>query len=144
MGIFKRSQRRRIHPTAARQRRFEVLEDRRVMAVVIGSSTFDADLFGANIDALSNGNAVGYGYAINFQGDTLAATGGDGQARTGADAPQRDFNSLTELEISSVSKTVTATAVLHFLQSQPGGLDAALDTLLTSYLPSDWTPGANV
>lgn len=144
MGIFKRSQRRRIHPTAGRQRRFEVLEDRRVMAVVIGSSTFDADLFGENIESLSNGNAVGYGYAINFQGDTLAAVGGDGQARTAADAPQRDFNSLTELEISSVSKTVTATAVLHFLQSQPGGLDAALDTLLTSYLPSDWTPGANV
>ncbi|HEY1067548.1 MAG TPA: serine hydrolase domain-containing protein, partial [Pirellulales bacterium] len=144
MGIFKRSQRRRTYPTAGRQRRFEILEDRRVMAVVIGSSTFDANLFGDNIESLSNGNAVGYGYAINFQGDTLAAVGGDGQARTAADAPQRDFTSLTELEISSVSKTVTATAILHILQSQPGGLDAALDTLLTSYLPSDWTPGANV
>ena len=48
------------------------------------------------------------------------------------------------MDISSVSKTVTATAILHILQSQPGGLDAALSTPLADYLPSDWTPGANV
>lgn len=114
------------------------------MAVVTGQSTFDASLFGDNIELLSDGNAVGYGYAINYDGQTLAAVGSDGQARTGADAPQRNFTSLTEMEISSVSKTVTATAILHILQSHPGGLDAALNTLLTDYLPSDWTPGANV
>ena len=114
------------------------------MAVMTGASTFDPSLFGDNIELMSNGNAVGYGYAVNFDGQTLAAVGGDGQARTAADAPQRDFNSLTEMEISSVSKTVTATAILHFLQSQPGGLDVALSTPLTAYLPSDWTPGANV
>ena len=51
---------------------------------------------------------------------------------------------MTEMDISSVSKTVTATAILHLLQSQPGGLDAALSTPLADYLPSDWTPGANV
>jgi CubicO group peptidase (beta-lactamase class C family) len=145
MNIFKRSGRPKGNGIFhCRPRRFELLEDRRVMAVVTGQSTFDASLFGDNIELMSDGNAVGYGYAINFDGQTLAAVGGDGQARTGADAPQRDFNSLTEMEISSVSKTVTATAILHILQSQPGGLDAALNTLLADYLPSDWTPGANV
>lgn len=144
MGLLKRSKRSRSRAIVDRPRRFELLEDRRVMAVVTGQSTFDASLFGDNIELMSDGNAVGYGYAINFDGETLAAVGGGGQARTVADAPQRDFNSLTEMEISSVSKTVTATAVLHVLQSQPGGLDAALNALLTDYLPSDWTPGANV
>lgn len=144
MNIFKRSERPKRKGTFCRRHRFELLEDRWVMAVVTGQSTFDASLFGDNIELMSEGNAVGYGYAINFDGQTLAAVGGDGQARTAANGPQRNFTSLTEMEISSVSKTVTATAILHILQSQPGGLDAALNTPLADYLPSDWTAGANV
>ncbi|MEM8947446.1 MAG: serine hydrolase domain-containing protein [Planctomycetota bacterium] len=145
MGFFKKSRSRRIkrHRVSQRRRGFEQLEDRRVMAVVTGASTFDPQLMGDNIEWMSDGNTVGYGYAINSGNVVNAAVGGSGQRRTAADSPERDFYSTTELEISSVSKTVTATAVLHFLQSQPGGLDAQLDTLLNDYLPSDWNPGAN-
>lgn len=141
----RRSRRRRpARPRFARRRQFEQLEDRRLMAVLTGQSAFDPELMGANIDLMSAGNAVGYGYAISYQGNPTASVGGGGQARTGADQPAEAFSSLTEMDISSVSKTVTATAILHLLQSQPGGLDAALSTPLSDYLPSDWSMGANV
>ena len=115
-----------------------------MMAVLTGLSTFDPQLMGDNIEMMSDGNTVGYGYAINHNGSVNAAVGSGGLRRTAADTPERNFWSTTELEISSVSKTVTATAILNLLQSGPGGLDAQLNTLLEDYLPSDWNPGANV
>lgn len=114
------------------------------MAVDVNASTFSPALMGDAIEELSAGNTVGFGYAINLNGDANAAVGGGGLARTAMDAPARNFSSLVELEVSSVSKPITATAILHILQSMPGGLDAALKTKLVDYLPSDWNPGANV
>ncbi|MCA9236811.1 MAG: beta-lactamase family protein [Planctomycetales bacterium] len=144
MGLRKPSRRAKRSPSVRPARRFEHLEDRRVMAVLTGSSTFDASVFGDNIEFMSDSNAVGYGYAINVDGQVNVATGSGGMQRTAADAPAEFFSSLTEMEISSVSKTVTATAILKILQTKPGGLNAALNTPLTAYLPTDWTPGANV
>ncbi|MDZ4782073.1 MAG: serine hydrolase [Planctomycetia bacterium] len=123
---------------------FEPLEDRKLMAVDLGASNFSPALMGDAIEELSTGNAVGFGYAINLNGDANAAVGSGGQARLAIDAPARSFSSLVELEVSSVSKPITATAILHFLQSMPGGLDAALKTKLVDYLPGDWDPGSNV
>jgi CubicO group peptidase (beta-lactamase class C family) len=144
MGAAKKSRRRGQSPSrVASRRQVERLEDRRLMAVLAGQSTFDPDVMGANIELMSTGNAVGYGYAVSYQGNPTASVGGDGQARTDADDPAEAFSSLTEMDISSVSKTVTATAILHLLQSQPGGLDAALTRPLSDFVPTDWTPGAN-
>jgi CubicO group peptidase (beta-lactamase class C family) len=118
------------------------------MAVDVAESTFDPFLMGDAIEELSAGNAVGFGYAINHNGNDNAAVGSGGQAVTvaddDADTNVRNFSSLVEMEVSSVSKTITATAVLHALESLPGGLDAALSTNLVDYLPSDWIPGVNV
>lgn len=144
MNLRKRPRRQPIRKPSFVRRQFEPLEDRRMMAVLLGQSTFDAQVMGANIEALSAGATVGYGYAINVGGDANVVADGEGQARTAADLPIRNFESTTEMEISSVSKTVTATAILHILQSRPGGLDAALNTRLIDYLPSDWDPGANI
>ncbi len=146
MGFFKKNRKGTRKQTQSNRNRrgFETLEDRRLMAVLTGSSTFDPQLMGDNIELMSDGNTVGYGYAINHGGTVNAAVGSGGLRRTAADEPVRNFFSTTELEISSVSKTVTATAILNLLQSGPGGLDAQLDTLLEDYLPSDWNPGANV
>jgi len=132
-----------LRPHGRRRRAFEALEDRRVMALDLASSTFSPALMRDHVAALSAGNAVGFGVAINYQGTVNAATGSGGQARLGLDLPHQNFTSLTELEVSSVSKTITATAILHLLQSRPEGLDAALRTRLNDYLPSDWSPGAN-
>jgi CubicO group peptidase (beta-lactamase class C family) len=131
-------------PSLRRNHGFEVFEDRRLMAVDVSASTFDPALMGDAIEELSTGNTVGFGYAINLNGDANAAVGSGGQARTALDLPARNFSSLVELEVSSVSKPITATAILHLLQSRPGGLDAALKTQLIDYLPSDWNPGDNV
>ena len=89
MRFAKRFRRPKSRTAARRQRRFEALEDRRLMAVVLGQSTFSASLMGDNIELMSDGNAVGYGYAVSYQGNPLAAVGGDGQARTAADEPAR-------------------------------------------------------
>lgn len=115
-----------------------------MMAVVLGQSTFDAAVMGDNIEFMAEGRAVGYAYAINAGGNVLAAKNSGGLARTGADSPVRAFTSLKETEVSSVSKVITATGILHLLQAQPGGLEAALDSKLVDYLPSDWSPGDNV
>jgi hypothetical protein len=144
MNARQPSRSRRSRRSVARRRGFEHLEDRRLMALVLGQSTFSASLMGDNIELMSNGNAVGYGYAVSYDGNPLAAVGGGGQSRTAQDNPAEAFTSLTKMDLSSVSKTVTASAILHILQSQPGGLDAALSTKLADYLPSDWTPGPNV
>ncbi len=131
-------------PTFRRSRGIEPLEDRRLMTVDVGASTFTPALMGDAIEELSAGNAVGFGYSVNLNGDSNAAVGSGGLARTAFDLPARNFSSLVELEVSSVSKPITATAILHLLQSRPGGLDAALKTKLVDYLPSDWNPGNNV
>ena len=146
MNTRKKNRKRNRQPSQLNRSRrgFEHLEDRRLMAVLTGSSTFDAQVMGDNIEFLSAGSAVGFGYAINAGGTVNAATGGGGLARTAANLPVRNFTSLSELEVSSVSKTITATAILHKLQSMPGGLDAQLNTRLVDYLPSDWNPGSNV
>lgn len=146
MGIFKKSRKSNRKPSHEMRWNgaVEQLEDRRLMAVLTGSSTFDPQLMGDNIEELSAGNTVGFGYAINAGGTVNAAVGGGGLRRTAADEPVRSFFSTTELEVSSVSKTITATAILHKLQSMPGGLDAMLNTRLVDYLPSDWDPGNNV
>ena len=61
---------------------FEPLEDRKLMAVDLGASTFSPALMGDAIEELSTGNAVGFGYAINLNGDNNAAVGSGGLART--------------------------------------------------------------
>jgi CubicO group peptidase (beta-lactamase class C family) len=144
MNARKPSGRRQSPRLVDRRRGFERLEDRRVMAIVLGQSTFNPALMGDNIELMSDGNAVGYGYAVSYQGNPFAAGDGGGQSRTAQDEPAESFTQLTKMDLSSVSKTVTATAILHILESQPGGLDAALSTPLADYLPSDWTPGDNV
>ena len=106
MGACKKSRKRSRKSSQINRLRLGVenLEDRRMMAVLLGSSTFDPQQMGDNLEFLSNGNTVGYGYAINAGGTVNAATGGGGLARTAADSPVTGFNSLTELEVSSVSR----------------------------------------
>ena len=145
MNTFKRSGHLKPLDSFRRRSRFELLEDRRLMAVVTGQSTFEPVAHGRQ-------HRTDVGRATPSATGTRSATTAIRWPPSAAAArparpptmPERSFSSMTEMDISSVSKTVTATAILHFLQSQPGGLDAALSTPLADYLPSDWTPGANV
>ncbi len=121
-------------PLGAVPLRIEALEDRAVPAgIVMEASTFDVDHFEQNIVDVIDGNVVGYGYAITQNG-SIVRHDGDGDARTTVDG-QKDYHSTTRQEIASVSKTITAVAVLKILQDQ----NMSVDTAIGDYLPSAWT-----
>jgi CubicO group peptidase (beta-lactamase class C family) len=130
----------------------EPLEDRAVPAgVVFAESTFVPEEFGRNVRAAMDYNFVGYAYAVNYNGAAVVATGtgglygtDDGRARTSMDEPEAVFTADTRIEQNSVSKIITAVAVLRLLESQYADLDAALSTPISQFLPSDWTIGPNV
>lgn len=98
----------------------------------IAASTFDVGQFEQNIVEFLDGNVVGYAYAMNQNG-ALATSGADGDARTAADG-QADFQADTRIEVASVSKTVTAVAVLKLLQDQ----NISVEDKIWPYLPTAW------
>jgi hypothetical protein len=59
------------------------------MAVLTGQSTFSASLMGDDIELKSDGNSVGFGYAISYDGNPLAAVGGDGHSPSPAVTARR-------------------------------------------------------
>lgn len=63
-----------------------------------------------------------------------------GLRRTTADSPSRSSSTSARFNVASVSKTLTATAVLQLLRAK--GL--SVNSTFSAYLPSDWTRGANV
>ncbi|MDH3379701.1 MAG: beta-lactamase family protein, partial [Gammaproteobacteria bacterium] len=97
---------------------------------------FDLDRFEENIinqvEFPGGGlRVVGYGYAINKDGIQVRA-GGEGWARIfltphGANKPQ---------EVASVSKTITATAVLKLLSENY----VSVDSSVINFLPASWDP----
>jgi len=102
------------------------------------SITFNLELFEANIiDAVEN-QAIGYSYAITRNGQ-LAAFGADGDARTSTDG-QRDQLPEKEMYSASMSKTITATAMLHAMKEN----DVSLNDPIIDYLPDDWEIGPNM
>jgi len=125
-------------------RGFETLEDRRMLAVVIGESTFDPQTYASNMNSLLDGNVMGYAHAVNYDGVDNAAFDAGGLARTAADDPERDFGVTTKIEVASVTKMITAVALIQLLDALPGSLDDALDRPLQDFMPSDWDPGASV
>ena len=89
------------------------------MAVNFLESTFDPDVFEETMEAVFGPHAVGYGYALNYDGEIAAAAGGGGEARTSADSsPPMGFDEMTEMELASVSKPITAVALIYLLQTQ--------------------------
>jgi CubicO group peptidase (beta-lactamase class C family) len=89
---------------------------------------------GANLDAALTGHTIGYAWAIYQFGNLLASNGG-GWAVLGTvhdSATQR-------ITAMSMSKTITATAVMKALQTLQGeGSSITLDSLIFPYLPQAW------
>lgn len=106
--------------------------------IASNSKTFNLDLFEANIiDAVEN-QAIGYSYAITRNGQ-LAAFGANGDARTSTDG-QRDQLPEKEMYSASMSKTITATAMLHAMTEN----GISLSDPIINYLPDDWDIGPNM
>ena len=103
--------------------------------------TFSMDSFERNLKDALAGKTVGYAYAIN-QAGLLARSGADGRARTSAEdvAPDTPQLPTKRMNIASISKTITATAVLKLLEQQ----GISVDTSVANYLPLHWQEGPNI
>ncbi len=100
---------------------------------------FDIDRFETNIIAAVQSETVGYAYAIT-QNRRLHRKGSGGFARTATDPPRTPQSPFREMYIASISKTITAVAVLKALDE----VDLSVDDKIVEYLPPTWTLGPNV
>lgn len=107
------------------------------------SIRFDLDDFERNLIDELEGNTVGFAYSIASNGVSVA-TGASGPARTGTDTPAEValvlHSPFKEMYTMSMSKTITAVALLHALDDAGVSVDAPI----SPYLPSDWSQGPGV
>jgi D-alanyl-D-alanine carboxypeptidase len=97
-----------------------------------GGPTFDAREFEAQIHARMDDKAIGYSYAINFK-KMLYTADGWGLERNSGDGIAW-HNGYRRVNIASISKTLTAVAVLQLLEKN--GL--SVDDPVGPWLPDDW------
>ncbi len=98
---------------------------------------FNIDQFEENIVNGLTGQVPGFAYAIN-QDQFLYVKGAEGFADVAAQIP---ITPTMRMHIASVSKTLTAAAVLKILDKTPG---VDVDSPVLPYLPNHWTPGPNI
>lgn len=107
------------------------------------SIQFDVDDFEQNLVDQLEGNTVGYAYSIGQNGVPVAE-GASGPARTATDTPEEValvlHSPFKEMYTMSMSKTITAVALLQALDEA----DVGINDPISSHLPSDWTQGPGV
>lgn len=107
---------------------------------VAAPGTVNLDTMAASINGDLSGNAVGYAFAIVKNG-VLARSGSDGQARRPVETGGAlSMNSTRRLQIASVTKTITAVAVLQLLEAS----GKSIDDLILPYLPASWVRGLGI
>jgi D-alanyl-D-alanine carboxypeptidase len=104
--------------------------------IAYGGKTFDIREFEAQIHAFMDDNVVGFSYAINFQKQLYIADGW-GLKRTGDDFGPAWHDGYTRMNIASISKTLTAVAVLQLLEKN--GL--SINDPVGPWLPDEWEKG---
>ena len=100
---------------------------------------FDISLFQKNIRDAFDSRTVGYSFVVAKNG-LLVASGQNGLARTASDPPGKIQLVSKEMNIASVSKTLTAVAVLRLLEQN--GL--TIDSPIAPWLPNTWSTGPSV
>jgi CubicO group peptidase (beta-lactamase class C family) len=95
--------------------------------------TLDVAALADSIEASIKPDVMGYQIVI-FADGSLRASRAGGNARRAADAPQRKMDVGDKINVASVSKTVTAAALLHALNAKA----ISIDSPLWSYLPKHW------
>lgn len=102
---------------------------------------FDLDRLQLNLILAFENQSVGYSYAIAVNGQLQrtgsGGLGNNGLARTSADPPETSQSPTKEMNIASISKPITAVAILRLLEAN--GLDP--DESISPYLPPSWTQG---
>lgn len=95
-------------------------------------------IYADKLEAKLKGKVVGYQFTVSINGVEASRAGGD--ARRAPDANPRKMTADDKLNIASVSKTITAAAVMKLLTANKIGVDAPVHP----YLPPTWTLGANI
>jgi CubicO group peptidase (beta-lactamase class C family) len=102
------------------------------------AEALDIGSMGQKLSAALAGNCVGYAATIRAGGTYSRVAGG--LRRTSSDPPSRPSSTSARVNVASVAKTITATAVLQLLHAR--GLK--LGTNISGFLPSDWSQGPNI
>jgi D-alanyl-D-alanine carboxypeptidase len=102
--------------------------------------SFDIDMFEQNIQDALDGQTIGHAYTIGRDDVLYSEDGADGDARTTADPPQTDQSDIKEMQVASMSKTISALALLKALADE----GISVDESISGYLPSSWTQGPKV
>ncbi len=84
---------------------------------------------------------VGYSFIVSYMGHYKTSRSW-GQSRHLQDLPEQPFTMYTKYSIASVTKTITATALIKKLCELPGGINN-LDMPVWTYLPAHWQFGPN-
>lgn len=98
------------------------------------SGCVSANQLSANLDAALQNKVVGY---ISIVGLKVVQWG---KARTSADQPSLNMDTGTPVDVASISKTLTAIAVLKSLAKN----NLTIQSKIAPYLPPDWVKGPNV
>lgn len=113
------------------------------LGITVGAiPVFDLDRFEANIVDAFGPQTVGYQYAIGRDGVLARASGFGltGLARTNADPPNTSQVASKEMNIASISKTITATVLLRLLEQR----NVSVDSPIAAWLPANWVLGAGI
>ena len=108
--------------------------------IAANTIVFDVDLFRQLVLDELEGETVGHALSIAYDGVLYGGGDGVGEARTSADEPETDQAPNKESHVASVSKTITAYALLRLLDD----LGISPYSLVASYLPSNWELGEGV
>src|SRR5262249_38298779 len=96
---------------------------------------------GKNIADLLEGKCVGFGIAIYHHLDLEWSTGWGSAVLN----PQTKMTSKSRMGVMSMSKTITATAVVkQIAKLSDAGQDISIDSPIAPFLPSQWVRGPNV
>ncbi len=101
---------------------------------------FDVELFRQTVLGTLEDETVGHALSIAYKGLLYDGGEGVGLARTSADEPETDQSPNKESHVASVSKTITAIALLRLLDD----LGVSPYDPVAPYLPSDWVLGDGV
>ena len=114
--------------------------------------TFDLDKFEANIKKSLDGKSTGYAYAINVSGQLkrtgkggVAVRASDHENEKGVNVPVEQ-SATKRMNIASVTKTITAAAVLRAIQDKKavGYPNLTIESKIDPFLPPNWIRGNGV
>ncbi|MCL4262285.1 MAG: beta-lactamase family protein [Anaerolineae bacterium] len=127
------------HPSNA----FAVLSDaapqgRRHVPLVVDGQRFSIDVFAASLRAQLDGKVVKYGFMVRY-GSAIRAWAA-GPKRTAANPPAQEFTVYDWFNPASVTKTITAVALLQLIEKN--GL--TINEPIHLHLPTSWDIPASV